>query len=62
MDQYEVVQGRRYRVQMQDCCVEGEFTAVLAELVGDDFGPDEMKFDNGVVLTQIGGVAFEEVT
>lgn len=61
MDQYEVQQGRKYRVQFQDCCVEGEFTAVLAEVKGTDFGPDRMEFDNGVVLTQISGVDFEEV-
>ncbi len=55
--------GHRYHVEIGDCCVEGEFTATVTEIEHDidEFAWDTVvKFDNGVTLTRIGKVTFEE--
>ncbi len=48
----QLVPGRRYRVRFEDCCVEGEFTAVFvgppvpAESY-DDYNYENAKIDGG---------------
>lgn len=59
-DKYGLTVGRRYKVRLDDCCVRGEFTAVLTEITGDDDWTDKLIFDNGVVLEEANGVAFED--
>jgi hypothetical protein len=56
--------GTQYAVRMQDCCVEGEFTATVTEKVYDEKEPDflaEVAFDNGVRLFEDMAVTFTEV-
>lgn len=73
--------GSKYRVIIEDCCVQGIFTSTLddirievepeddgiaeAEFKGVsqtklDYG-DTFYFSNGVILTNKGGVKFQEV-
>lgn len=62
----EVLQASRsYRVGFSDCCVEGEFTAEVVDLVvEDDAGADskaaitQVVFGNGVTLCNWSGVTF----
>lgn len=41
----ELVVGKRYRVHISDCCIEGGFTAVLVTKT-----EETVAFDNGVSL------------
>jgi hypothetical protein len=49
----DLLVGREYKVTIDDCCVKGEFTAVLTWLVRSEEGEtiDEIRFQNGVELT-----------
>lgn len=52
---------RRYDVEFDDCCVTGAFTATITELDRDDDYVYDVRFDNGVRLTNCLGVTFTEV-
>lgn len=52
----ELVPGRTYKIEMFDCCVEGEFTATFVR--ADD---DRFVFDNGHIGPEWGGFTFTEV-
>lgn len=53
--------GTRYKVDLGDCCIEGEFVAVLIEKAEDvDYWSGRLVFDNGVTLDTHGAVSFEE--
>lgn len=44
----QLVVGRLYRVEMDDCCVQGWFTSRLTEVVRDEEGdPWELRFEHG---------------
>lgn len=51
--------GKRYRVSFQDCCVAGSFEARVVAMTADNDFVYRVGFDNGVDLTEVGGVAFE---
>ncbi len=59
--------GKTYVVTMDDCCIEGTFMAKLTVLSWDSDGPDdihnieEMRFNNGIVLTRAVGCVFEKI-
>jgi hypothetical protein len=50
LDRETLVPGQRYRITLDDCCVEGWFEGVFVEIVRDSEGdPDGLRFDTGVV-------------
>jgi hypothetical protein len=67
--------GTRYRVEIDDCCVEGVFTAAITQIVrrleNDDLlhvvettdmdSVDQINFDNGVIFTNCDALKFAEV-
>lgn len=64
--------GKTYKVEIDDCCVNGRFTSKLTkvQISGDNDvlqSTDQMQwgvklnFENGVELTNEGGVALEEI-
>lgn len=58
----ELVVGKRYRAEMEDCCIEGEFEAVLIDKNMNEYGAaDRLVFGNGVTLTTWGQIMFTEV-
>lgn len=52
--------GTKYTVEIDDCCVKGNFTATLLH-DADSEKYDELQFDNGVVLTSHWGCILKEV-
>lgn len=60
--------GKTYKVSMNDCCVEGTFTAKLIGIERDDdtdfddWGATRLHFGNGVRLDVFAQVTFDEVT
>lgn len=50
--------GKRYRVDLQDCCVEAQFTATVIELEDEGYARGRMLFDNGVRLDYWSAVEF----
>ena len=64
--------GQRYCVEIQDCCVEAHFVAVLVGLDWPDYAKDdelpggwdiqEARFDNGVTITNAGSALLKVVT
>lgn len=68
----KIVVGKEYKVEIEDCCVVGEFTSKLvkAQMYDDDNNPypasedeygTELFFENGVRLEKMGGVTLIEV-
>lgn len=55
---YSLEVGKVYLVQMDDCCVVGDFYGRVVDLISDD---GEVLFNNGVQLTTCYGVKFFEV-
>jgi hypothetical protein len=55
--------GRTYRVELDDCCVEGEFTSQLTRIIYESEDDDypEIEFANGVKLTTFWGAKFQAV-
>lgn len=43
----DLVVGRKYRVEMDDCCVQGWFAGTLQEVVLNEGDPYELLFDTG---------------
>lgn len=58
VDQDELVVGLRYHVEFEDCCVSGEFAAVLIAIERKGEYIHSLYFDNGVELGEIAGVSF----
>ncbi len=59
-----LVPGRRYRVELGDCCVNGWFEAVFDRIVMDDGEPDKAVFDVAEVepgWSFGGAISFHEV-
>jgi hypothetical protein len=67
----KLVIGKTYKVNIEDCCVEGEFTSKLVEAY--EYDDDENKvpvtikdyntnliFENGVRLVAMNGVELKE--
>lgn len=51
--------GKTYRVVLDDCCIQGEFTSRLDVIQFDEDGElDFYRFANGVELTMINAVQF----
>lgn len=57
----DVEVGRRYRVSFDDCCVAGSFEAGALLVKADNEFVYVVNFDNGVKLTQLNGVEFQEI-
>ena len=61
----ELIRGKTYRVEMQDCCIVGELTGVFLSYVMDPDEPDEddcfdLKFDFGTLDTWM-AISFHEI-
>lgn len=57
--------GSTYKVQIDDCCVKGDFTSKLVGTIIEEEDPEEVTgliFENGVTLTLIWGTSFTEIT
>lgn len=60
--------GEIYKIVIEDCCVEGEFTSKVSKIELEDVEKESVMhnqygavfyFDNGIVLTQLnGGINF----
>jgi len=66
----ELIVGKTYHVQLEDCCIVGEFTAEFLELIVDEddsLSQQERldyagtKWSNGVELTTDTQVYYQEV-
>lgn len=56
----ELQAGRAYKVTLDDCCIQGTFTAMLSRIEkASDGWPIKLAFINGVTLTGYSGVKFE---
>lgn len=54
--------GTPYKVEMLDCCINGEFTSMLVKALRTDDGyVDQLTFENGVVFGLFMQCTFEEV-
>ena len=52
--------GRKYLVELEDCCIAGEFEATLVDLVYYEWPEDLLRFidfGNGVRLSTWNGVS-----
>jgi hypothetical protein len=58
----QLVAGRRYRIEVNDCCVKAELVGVFEERLTEEGGEDypELRFDIGL-FTESAGCAFYEV-
>lgn len=58
----ELEEGTEYIVEISDCCVNGHFQSKLLKVfLTDDGDLDAALFENGVLLTYIGGaVSFKK--
>lgn len=56
--------GTTYRVELNDCCIEGMFTSRLQTMIWEDAitdpYPEMLEFRNGVVLTNFSQCIFQE--
>lgn len=72
----EIEVGKVYNVEIEDCCIQGEFTSKLITIkITDDnnvtsnldkadlyHGGQELHFENGVILYNEGGMTCEAVS
>lgn len=55
-------EGNTYKVELNDCCIEGGFVSKLEVVRRDEDNDIEfVRFSNGVELTNTLGVAMEEI-
>lgn len=55
----ELIRGKTYRVEMQDCCIVGELTGVFLEYVEHEEDVFDLKFDFGTLDTWM-AISFHE--
>lgn len=53
-----LTKGKKYKVEFEDCCVAGDFEAVLDGVDQDEEFVYWAHFDNGVTLETVAGVNF----
>lgn len=57
----QIQKGKTYKVVLEDCCINGEFTAKVTSILRDGDYIERIAFSNGVILTEAHAVYFEEV-
>lgn len=64
----EIEVGKKYEVEIQDCCVMGYFKATLTKIEGEvkkaniEGNPLWLIFDNGVKIAFYGNVTLTEIS